>query len=92
MARIISKRDLERLNDFRPPFVRDWCIEHYPDDEFCQTINRCLTFEQLWILMGYGVPFYIITGVIDSVVREYIFNGLCEVMDVTYTQIRNRWY
>ena len=71
--------------------VKMWYQDRFPTDELGSQINEELNFNQLDILFKYGVPFYTLIGVGDSVVRERIFYGLSEVTGKPVKYYYDNW-
>lgn len=92
---LLSKKD---YNDFRTYWederdwrIKDWYRKAYPTDDLGGDLNGELTFNQLYILMKYGVPFYELVGASDSIVRERIFHKLCEIYNKPYDYFYELW-
>ena len=49
------------------------------------------TFKQLANALTYGKDVYDVIGINDSVVREYAFEGLANLMGVDYDDIYKMW-
>lgn len=67
----------------------------YPDDYQLDLINPDITFDELWGRMQAGEDFYEIASVdgtgFDSAVRENIFSGMSEILDIPYDEIYETW-
>ena len=53
--------------------------------------KTCGTFKQLANALTYGKDVYDVIGINDSVVREYAFEGLANLMGVDYDNIYKMW-
>lgn len=53
--------------------------------------KTCGTFKDLERTLKYGGNVYKVIGINDSVVREYAFEGLANLMGVGYDHIYNLW-
>ena len=67
----------------------------YPDDYQLDLINPDITFYELWGRMQDGEDFYEIASVdgtgFDSAVRENIFSGMSDILDIPYDEIYETW-
>ena len=71
--------------------LRNWYMENFPTDDLGNEINPDATFQDLLdALDSYG-DVYKTIGVGDSVIRERLFAGLAEMMDVNYEYIYEQW-
>lgn len=95
IGRLLSAKDYDDyttyFGDERDYRVGDWYVYKYPHDSLGKDVNKGISFNQLYILMQYGVPVYELIGVGDSIVRERIFQKLAEIYHVPYDHIYNMW-
>lgn len=73
--------------------VKDFYARTYPTDDIVEDINSSITLQQVLngLIKGNGDNFYELIGVSDSLVRERVFLGLSEVMDLEYEHIFKLW-
>lgn len=73
--------------------VRDWYMQEFPTDELGAAISPDITFEDVWknLYAGRGVDVYDVLGVGDSIVRERVFNGICERVGCDYGLVYDKW-
>ena len=71
--------------------VRAWYMSEYPDDDMGKDIHEFLTFGQMLGAMLEGNEVYDVIGVVDSVIRERIFERLAELMQCHYDTVYNIW-
>lgn len=71
--------------------IKDWYIDTYPTDDLGESLNDGITFYDLFRAMDNYKCVYQFMGVHDSLVRERVFEGLAEVMDVDYDYIYDQW-
>ena len=53
--------------------------------------RTCGTFKDLERVLRYGGNVYQVIGINDSVVREYAFEGLANLMGVSYDDVYDMW-
>ena len=53
-------------------------------DSFCEEINPRITFRDVLIALLQGKNIYDTLGVDDSVIREYAFEALCDIIGCDY--------
>lgn len=71
--------------------VKNWYTLTFPTDELGQEINEDITFEDVFrCLDNYG-DFYNLINVVDSLVRERIFEKFSEISGHTYAEIYDKW-
>lgn len=63
----------------------------YPDDDLCQEINDDITFGDVKEALDNGTDIYDVIGVDDSVIREYVFKTLADILNVSYDDIYSLW-
>lgn len=88
-------RDLdENINEVTPQTkVKDYISQEYPTEFQLDRINPDITFGELYRLMRKGEDFYKVASVdgegFDSAVREHIFDGMSEALDIDYDHLYN---
>lgn len=63
----------------------------YPDDDLCQEIYDDITFGDVKKALDNGTDIYDVIGVDDSVIREYVFKTLADILNVSYDDIYSLW-
>lgn len=63
----------------------------YPDDDLCQEIDDNITFGDVKEALDKGIDIYNVIGVDDSVIREYVFKTLADILNVSYDDIYALW-
>lgn len=72
--------------------VREWYLLAFPDDELVAGINPSLTFDDAIAAIPTGDGFYTALGeTADSLLRERIFEELCNRYGYTYDDIYDSW-
>lgn len=71
--------------------VREWYLLAFPDDELGAELNPDLTFDDALAAIPSGTGFYDSIGAGDSVVRERIFEELCNRYGYTYDEVYDSW-
>lgn len=70
----------------------DFYRECYPTDtEMIEQINRNATFQDAFECLQVGFNFYAFLGVLDSIVRERVFDALATLMGCSYEHIYYQW-
>lgn len=70
----------------------DFYRECYPTDtEMIEQINRNATFQDAFECLQVGFNFYAFLGVVDSLVRERMFDALATLMGCSYEHIYYQW-
>ena len=71
--------------------LKNWYSETYPTDELGENINPFISFyDVFYALDNYG-DIYDLIGESDSLIRERIFEKLCELTGHTYEEVYNQW-
>jgi hypothetical protein len=71
--------------------VKNWYNENYPTDNLGENINPLISFyDVFYTLDNYG-DIYELIGESDSLIRERIFEKLCELTGHTYEEIYDQW-
>ena len=71
--------------------VKEWYCEEYESDELGVEINPNLTFADFYEGLKLGKEVYGLLGVIDSIVRERVFDKLADILGVTYDFVFDLW-
>lgn len=72
--------------------VREWYMLAFPDDELVSGINPSLTFDDAIAAVPTGDGFYTALGeTADSLLRERIFEELCDRYGYTYDEVYDSW-
>ena len=71
--------------------VREWYTSTFPGDELGMKLNPALTFDDALASVPTGNGFYDSIGAGDSVVRERIFEELCNRYGYTYDEVYDSW-
>jgi hypothetical protein len=68
--------------------IKKWYTTTFPTDELGLEINPNATFLGL---IGNIGDVYEYIGVVDSIVRERLFERIAEIMECTYDEVYNLW-
>lgn len=73
--------------------IRDWYSHEFPDDPEGGRIDPRTTFREAVesFPMGDGHDFYAVTGAVDSIVRERVFEELSTRLDCGYGTVYDAW-
>lgn len=71
--------------------VREFYVKNYPTDDMGKGINPEATFAGLLNQLIVGGDVYEYLYVYDSIVRERLFEGLAEELNVKYEYVYNLW-
>lgn len=72
--------------------VREWYMLAFPNDELAVGINPSLTFDDAIAAIPTGDGFYTALGeTADSLLRERIFEELCNRYGYTYDEVYDSW-
>lgn len=73
--------------------IRDWYSHEFPDDPEGGRIDPRTTFREAVesFPMGDGHDFYAVTGAVDSIVRERVFEELSKRFDCGYGTVYDAW-
>lgn len=74
--------------------IRDWYSHEFPDDPEGGRIDPRTTFREAVesFPMGDGHDFYAVTGAVDSIVRERVFEELSKRLDCGYGTVYDAWF
>ena len=71
--------------------IKNYYLANFPTDELGLEINEDATFEGLFETLDRYRDVYDYIGVMDSIVRERIFERLCEIMECEYDVVYDQW-
>lgn len=71
--------------------VRSWYMAAFPSDDMGPDISKYVTFNQIRKALYYNQDIYDVLGVVDSVVRERVFDHLAGILNVSYSDVYNAW-
>jgi len=71
--------------------IREFYLSKYPTDELGVELNETPTFAGLLNQLIVGGDVYRYIGVADSIVRERLFEGLAEELNVKYDYVYDLW-
>ena len=71
--------------------IREFYLENYPTDELGLELNETPTFAGLLNQLIIGGDVYRYVGVVDSLVRERLFERLAEELEVSYDYVYQLW-
>ncbi|MDE6028734.1 MAG: ssDNA-binding domain-containing protein [Clostridiales bacterium] len=72
--------------------VKKWYVRTFPSDEIASTLSDSVTFDDVRRTILDGKDIYAtLGGSADSVVRERVFRGLADVLNVDYGAVYNDW-
>ncbi len=71
--------------------LREYYLSKYPTDELGVELNETPTFAGLLNQLIVGGDVYKYIGVGDSIIRERLFEGLAEELNVKYDYVYDLW-
>jgi hypothetical protein len=71
--------------------IREYYLTKYPTDELGVELNQTPTFAGLLNQLIVGGDVYRYIGVADSIIRERLFEGLAEELNVKYDYVYDLW-
>ena len=71
--------------------IKDWYTKTYPTDDLGEELDSDATFEDVWTALHNGTDVYSVFGVGDSVIRERLFEELCNIYGVDYSYVYKKW-
>lgn len=73
--------------------IKEFYAKNYPADGMVNDMNDNISFQEILneLIKGNGYNIYEIIGVSDSLIRERVFLGLSEVMNLEYEYIYELW-
>ena len=78
----------ECTSTFTP--IRQWYLAYF-DDDMGEDISEDASFEGLHEALQQGIDVYSYLDVCDSVIRERVFSGLAQFLDVDYKHVYELW-
>jgi hypothetical protein len=79
---------IECTSTFTP--IRQWYLAYF-DDDMGEEISEDASFEGLHEALQQGIDVYSYLDVCDSVIRERVFSGLSQFLDVDYKHVYELW-
>jgi hypothetical protein len=79
---------IECTSTFTP--IRQWYLAYF-DDDMGEEISEDASFEGLHEALHQGIDVYSYLDVCDSVIRERVFSGLSQFLDVDYKHVYELW-
>lgn len=89
--REFKEEDLPAIGLLNIDNVREWYTSAFPNDELGAELNLDLTFDDALAAIPSGTGFYDSIGAGDSVVRERVFEELCNRYGYTYDEVYDSW-
>jgi hypothetical protein len=71
--------------------IREFYVAKYPSDDMGAGINPTATFAGLLNQLIVGGDVYEYLNVYDSIIRERLFEGLANELNVKYEYVYNLW-
>jgi hypothetical protein len=71
--------------------IREFYVAKYPTDDMGDGINPTATFAGLLNQLIVGGDVYAYLYVYDSIIRERLFEGLAEELNVKYDYVYDLW-
>jgi hypothetical protein len=71
--------------------IREFYVAKYPTDDLGDGINPTATFAGLLNQLIVGGDVYAYLYVYDSIIRERLFEGLAEELNVKYDYVYDLW-
>jgi hypothetical protein len=71
--------------------IREFYVKNYPSDDMGDGINPTATFAGLLNQLIVGGDVYAYLYVYDSIIRERLFEGLAEELNVKYDYVYDLW-
>lgn len=71
--------------------IQDWYMQEYPSDTMGKDIKSEVTFYDVFYALDHHHDVYETIGVGDSMIRERVFQKLCDIMGVEYDYIYSQW-
>ena len=71
--------------------IREFYVAKYPSDDMGAGINPTATFAGLLNQLIIGGDVYEYLSAYDSIIRERLFEGLAEELNVKYEYVYNLW-
>ncbi len=71
--------------------IREFYLKNYPTDELGIEIKENVTFTGLLDVLHNSGDVYEYIGVVDSIIRERLFEKLSEILETSYDYVYNLW-
>lgn len=71
--------------------IKDWYMKEFPDDDLGERINSTVNFDDILNALQNHTDIYDVIDVVDSVIRERIFDKLSKLINKDYNYIYNLW-
>ena len=71
--------------------IKEFYLNTYPTDELGEELNENVTFNGLFNEILEGNDIYEYIGVVDSLVRERLFEELASQINETYDSVYDMW-
>lgn len=71
--------------------IKEWYQATYPDDDLGKKLCSGISWSDLWEHLLKGDDVYVFIGVVDSLVRERLFEELADSMKVHYDVVYYTW-
>ena len=71
--------------------IKEFYLKTYPTDELGEEVNENVTFNGLFNEILEGNDIYDYIGVVDSLVRERLFEELASQINETYDAVYDMW-
>jgi len=71
--------------------IKEFYLNTYPTDELGEELNENTTFNGLFNEILEGNDIYEYIGVVDSLVRERLFEELASQINETYDSVYDMW-
>lgn len=71
--------------------IKDWYMKEFPTDDLGECINSTVNFDDILRALQNHTDIYDVIDVVDSVIRERIFDKLAELINKDYNYIYNLW-
>jgi hypothetical protein len=71
--------------------IKEYYTNQFPTDDLGFKLNDEATFEGLFKTLDTYGEMYDYIGVVDSLIRERLFDRLAEIMSVPYHEVYNQW-
>lgn len=71
--------------------IREFYLQNFPTDDLGLELNETPTFAGLLNVLITDGDVYKYIGVVDSIIRERLFEGLAEELGTSYDYVYNLW-
>lgn len=70
--------------------IHDWYVDSFPDDDLGDRISD-VTFSEFFEGMKSGRDAYYLLGVVDSVIRERVFDAIADIYGISGNALYELW-